>query len=206
MEYTLNEFLTNKQKLLMKSLNKFYTIQNINIITPILLGETKLSLRIIDWFVTNYSKKNNVIYLVDKIKNNKSIKEQFVVHLNYKNQLKAYTKKAFDPFCRRDRIHFTYDDDKFLITTVGQLNFFKWAIENKIIDYLKENLKVIDLDMNKNIKKHYKSKTNKSNKSNKSNKNTKHFVKTERKKRRELSVSATKTLNKFKYDVTLDFN
>ena len=196
MEHVPNNVLTNKHKLLMRSLNKFYTIDNINIIIPILLGETKLSLRIIDWFVTNYSKKKNIMYLV---KNKKSVETQFIVHLNYKNQLKAYTKKAFDPFCRRDRIHFSYGNDKFLITTVGQLNFFKWAIENNIIDYIKENLKTIDLDMNKNIKKHYKSKT-------KLKKSTNSYIKTERKKRRELSVSATKTLNKLKYNITLDFN
>ena len=46
--------------------------------------------------------------------------------------------KQFDPFCRRDRIQFNYGKDKYIITTVGQLNFFRWAIENKVLDYIKQ--------------------------------------------------------------------
>lgn len=200
MEYTFTNDIPFKQQLIMKSLKEFYDKNNIDIIIPILQGNTKLSLRIIDWFVTNYSKKNNIRYDLEKHKNNKKFYEQFTVHLNYKNQLRAYTKKSFDPFCRRNRIQFPYNEENFLITTVGQLNFFKWSIENKVIDYIKENLTEIDKDMNLNIKKHYKSKRNKKKKSNDTG------IKTERKKRKELSVSATKTLNKHKYNVTLDFN
>ena len=63
--------------------------------------------------------------------------------MDYKNQLKAYSKKQFDPFCRRERIIINISDlswkifddkddnkckDNELITTVGQLNFFKWFI------------------------------------------------------------------------------
>ena len=202
MEYTFIKNIPVKQQLIMKSLISFYNQENIDIIIPILQGNTKLSLRIIDWFVTNYAKKNNIRYDLEKTKNNKQVINQFVVHLNYKNQLKAYTKKSFDPFCRRDRIQFPYSNDNFLITTVGQLNFFKWAIETKIIDYIQENLTEIDLDMNQNIKVHYKSKT--INKYKKNDVDLK--IKSERKKRRELSVSATKTLNKHQYNITLDFN
>ena len=200
MEYTFTNEIPFKQQLIMKSLKEFYTKDNIDIIIPILQGNTKLSLRIIDWFVTNYSKKNNIRYDIEKFKNNKLCYDQFTVHLNYKNQLRAYTKKSFDPFCRRNRIQFQYEDENFLITTVGQLNFFKWSIENKVIDYIKENLAEIDTDMNLNIKKHYKSKRNKKKKSSDTG------IKSERKKRKELSVSATKTLNKHKYNITLDFN
>ena len=57
-----------------------------------------------------------------------------------------------------------------MITTVGQLNFFKWAIENKIIDYIKEHLESIDTDMNTNIKKIYKTKTKNKKKTNKKRK------------------------------------
>ena len=205
MDYNFFNNIPVKQKLIMKSLIEFYNTENINIIIPILSGNTKLSLRIIDWFVTNYSKKNNIRYDLERTKNGKQLMEQFVVHLNYKNQLKAYTKKSFDPFCRRDRIQFPHSNDNFLITTVGQLNFFKWAIETKIIDYINENMTDIDTDMNKNIKPkpHYKSKTiDKTKKINGSESG----IKSERRKRRELSVSATKTLNKHKYNITLDFN
>ena len=195
-----NKNLNNKQSLLMNTLNNFYKQdKNIEIISSILQGNTKLSLRIIDWFVTNYSKKNNIVYNVTRNKKETEVVEQFIVHLKYKNQLKAYSKKQFDPFCRRNRIQFDLNNDKFLITTVGQLNFFRWAIDNNVIDYIKQNIEDIELDMNDNIKKHYKSKT-------KIKKNSKGVIKTERKKRRELSTSATKTLNKHKFNVVLDFN
>lgn len=184
------ENLSSKQNLLMTNLYKFYEIkEHIDVILPILKGEEAISLRIIDWFVTNYSKKHNIIYTVEKTKNGKAINDNFSVHLNYKNQLRAYSKKQFDPFCRRERIHFYYNTENYLVTTVGQLNFFKWIIENKIITYMQENIDKIETDMTENINKHYKSKKI-----------------DKRRKRKELSVSATKTLNKHKLNIVLDFD
>ena len=181
--------LSSRQNLLMTTLYKFYCQENIDIMLPIIKGENNLSLRIIDWFVTNYSKKKNIIYNVNKNKNGKQIIENFSVHQNYKNQLKAYSKKQFDPFCRRQRINFYYNKDNFLVTTVGQLNFFKWLIENNIINYIYDNISIIEKYMNENIKKDYKSKK-----------------KDKRRKRTELSVSATKTLNKHNLNIILDFD
>ena len=181
--------LSSRQNLLMTTLYKFYDNDNINKILPIIKGENNLSLRIIDWFVTNYSKKNNVIYIISKNKKGKVVTENFSVHMNYKNQLKAYSKKQFDPFCRRERIHFYYSKEHFLITTVGQLNFFKWLIDNNIITYIYDHLEIIEMDMNENINKHYKSKK-----------------KDIRRKRKELSISATKTLNKHQFNIILDFD
>jgi hypothetical protein len=34
-------------------------------------------------------------------------------------------------------------------TTIGQLNFFKWAIENRVIDFIEENYGDIEVDMNR---------------------------------------------------------
>ena len=121
-----------KQNLLMDSLKTFFLKEeNLNIIMPIINGDSKISLRVMDWFVTNYSKKNNISYLIDNsgeiisdITNQNNGKE-FVVYLDYKLQLKGYQKKQFDPFCRRDRIQFYYNNEDYITTTVGQLNFFK---------------------------------------------------------------------------------
>merc|ERR1711935_650681 len=168
--------ISGKQHLLMNPLGKFYNNSNIEKIIPYLTGKSKVSLRVIDWFATNYSKKNNTIYFINKSfkklsPKNKTLKKkkketfysdipnsennfQFNVYLNYKSQLKAYSKKQFDPFCRRDRIEFYYNNKKnSIITTVGQLNFFRWALDNKILDYIADNLKTIELDMNHNIRK-----------------------------------------------------
>ena len=129
-----------KQNLLMNSLETFFKKkENLDVIMPIINGQSKISLRVMDWFVTNYSKKNNISYLINKdgniinsISDNQTGKE-FVVYLDYKLQLKGYQKKQFDPFCRRSRINFYYDGNKSLVTTVGQLNFFRWTIQNSVL-------------------------------------------------------------------------
>ena len=207
--------LSIKQDLLLNKIRKFFKdSNNIKELLEIVEGKTKLSLRIIDWFVTNYSKKNLIIihnkkrqierFGTSRIspKTKKKLEEkyeEFNVHLNYKSQLKSFQKKQFDPFCRRQRINFYYNPDKFFVTTVGQLNFFKWAIQNNILQYIKENISTIEKDMNQNIKKS-KSLKNKGN-------NNKVFCENKtRQKRRELSNSATKTINKINSEFVLDFD
>jgi hypothetical protein len=180
--YEIIKKLNSRQILLMESLKKFFDEPlNLENWLPIVQGKSEISLRVIDWFVTNYSKKNNTIIKFEKRDVN--------VYLNYKAQLKSYSKKLFDPFCRRERIIFLYDNDEEQITTVGQLNFFRWAIENKIIEYIKSNLKDIEEDMNNSIRNLYKKNNN-----------------GERRKRHELSISATKMVNKHSVKIVVDFN
>ena len=144
--------IKSRQDILMVSLTKFFNNKdNINKFNKVLYGNSKISLRVLDWFVTNYSKKNNIVYNI----NNNFEKDQlkkFIVYLDYKSQLKAYSKKQFDPFCRRERIIFKDINNQSINTTVGQLNFFRWAIQNKILDYVEENLSEIETDMNNSIK------------------------------------------------------
>ena len=150
--------ITGRQYLLIIPLIKFFNNkENLEKLIPILNGTSRISLRIIDWFVTNYCKKNNTmfnknVYYKDSCTKKKNNDDDFsnflIVHNNYKGQLKSYNKKNFDPFCRRNRIRFYYDSNKYFVTTVGQLNFFKWAIENNILEYILENIKDIENDMN----------------------------------------------------------
>lgn len=185
--------LVSKQDLLMKSLTNFFRINiNIDKILPVINGESNISLRILDWFVTNYSKKNNIIYDV-KTSNNEI--KQFMVHLDYKSQLKAYSKKQFDPFCRRERLTFIDQYNNEIITTAGQLNFFRWAIENNVIDYIQENISVIENDMNKSIRYLYKNNKPEIDK----------FGNKKRRKRKELSISATKSVSKHNVKITVKF-
>ena len=52
-----------KETLLYESLIKFYTCKsNLDILLPIIEQKSNISLRILDWLVTNYSKKYNVAY------------------------------------------------------------------------------------------------------------------------------------------------
>ena len=140
--------LLSKEEVLLDSLHEFYKNKNnLNKILPIVTGTSELSLRVLDYFVTNYS-KNNSINL-----GNKNDTKYNVYH-DYKNKLKSYNKRFFDPFCRinkkniTNKIAFKYDDEKYIVTTIGQLNFFRWAIRNKIIDYVVNDLERINNDMN----------------------------------------------------------
>ena len=151
--------ISSKQALLIIPITKFFTNKyNLDKLINILSGESVISLRLIDWFVTNYCKKNNTIFDktyyeakrqgVDTSGIEKNFDNMIIVHSNYKGQLKECSKKQFDPFCRRRRVRFYYGPRKYFLTTVGQLNFFKWAIENYIVDYIEEHFREIEDDMN----------------------------------------------------------
>jgi hypothetical protein len=136
------EVIKDKKDIILPSLYQFYAKpEHINVLVPIISGYSQLSIRVLDWFVTNYAKKNNVIYMLPS-------GTHFNVHLSYKSQLKGYKKKMFDPFCRKKRISFYFGDNKCIITTIGQLNFFRWAIENNILNYVIDHIENITSDMN----------------------------------------------------------
>lgn len=298
---TENEFkkskkeLSGKQQLLFEHLKKFYANKTnldklLNIIDP--TRNSELSLRLIECFAVNYSNEYNTIYNLNtykqksinkenkdkgkSLKRNKTISnsydDHFKVYNSYKSQLNEVSKANFDTFCRGMKINYHYDENNSIITTVGQLNFFKWAIENNILGYIEENMKEIEYDMNfstknnkreddndicrENDKNYTKKKTDiiqatcekkntvkknlKRNKSNKKDskkdiedkeknseknsekeKNMKNKEKldktkknvvinkkktTQRKKRKELSESASKSIIKYHYPITIEFD
>lgn len=138
----------SRRSVLMSKICEFFNDAEMkDILVSIIKGESPLSLRVIDFFVTNYARKNEVI-----LKRSES-EDAFMVHYSYKAQLKAYSKKQFDPFCRRERIIFIVEDggketDRFK-TTVGQLNFFRWAIQNNVMQHIAANLATIEQEMNR---------------------------------------------------------
>ena len=142
--------ISSQESMLIRSLEKYYSsdLNKMKIMLPIIKGMSKISLRVIDHFITNYSKKNRITY--NLIENNTV--QVFNVNASYKSQLKAYNKKYFDPFCRGNRIPFFYDQNTCIITTIGQLNFFKWAISKDVINWVSNNLELIEADMNKSNK------------------------------------------------------
>lgn len=163
--------------LLLLSLSKYYARNNkIQVLKDIIENKSKLSLRLIDWYVTNYCKQNNIVYILDR-KNNSGY---FNVYLNYRSQLKAFKKVLFDPFRRRDRIVFSYGNEKGggeINTTIGQLNFFRWAIDNDIIKNLQKNINNVEHDMlnrqkGKNVIEVEENSTSKQKKNKKSQRNT----------------------------------
>lgn len=210
--------ITGQQETLMVPLTKFFQ-QNNNIerILPILKGQSPISLRIIDWFVTNYSKEMGTFYDIKEYSQKEEggdEKEQsivsgfdslFFVHYDYRCQLKSFYKKKFDPFCRKTKIQFNYQPEKFIITTVGQLNFFRWAIKNYVLNFIEDNLEEIEDHMNNNIKVAKVNDFNDEKPSSPKNQN-KISGETKRRKRKEISPSAMKSITKYSSPVTVSFN
>jgi len=225
--------IPTQNDLLMENLREFYRDKaNLQKMMKIINGESKISLRIVDWFVTNYAKMYYTIYDIETVSIYTKKKEmvRFKVYEEYKLKLKAYSKKRFDSFCRRTRTTIPYDDEKCMETTIGQLNFFKWAIENNILDYIETNYADIERDMNaRNSTSKRKNNSAKSTSSMSSSAgesdNGNEFVdpdeiqdiimhstimkdlgNNQRKKREELSVSAVKCIKKENVKVVMQFS
>jgi len=184
---------TTQNDLLLNNLMDFYKDEeNLNIMLKIITGESKISLRIVDWFATNYAKKYYTLYNFEDANGNL---KRFKVYVDYKLKLKAYSKKRFDPFCRWDRISIPYKGSSCIETTIGQLNFFKWTLENKVIQYIENNYETIEKDMN-----------NRNSTSKRKEQIIENINCKTRKKREELSISATKSIKKEKVEIVVNFN
>jgi hypothetical protein len=196
--------LNTQNDLLMKNLMEFYGHrQNLNNMMAIINGESRISLRIVDWFVTNFAKKYYTVYDLHTQRGTVQDTIRFKVYNDYKLKLKAYSKRKFDPFCRWERISIPYDDEKYMETTIGQLNFFKWAIENKIVDFIESNYVAIENDMNGRNSTSKRRSPNSTD--GESDENVTDNTKT-RNKREELSVSACKCIKKETVKIIVKFN
>jgi hypothetical protein len=195
--------IIDSKDLLMISLSKFYNVKtNINRIIPLVEQKADISLRLVDWFVTNYSKKNNTVITKEKTGNI----IHFNVYLSYRNQLKAYSKEKFDPFRRNEHIIFYYDLDKSIETTHGQLNFFRWVIQNDILEYIAEHLEEIETDMLNTQKQNQNKKKDEENIRVKAIQTENGIVYQKRKKRSQLSKSSIKNMNKLDGNRTIKFD
>ena len=118
----------SKSELLLTSLSKFFDAPENREKLHDILGHRKgISLRKLEWFVTNYAKNNHVTYTTPTGK-------MFTVHVAYKSSLDGYSKKLFDPFCRTERVEF-----QGFTTTCAQLNFLRWCVQNGIVEYLEKS-------------------------------------------------------------------
>jgi len=124
----------SKSDILLTSINNFYSEEdNRSKLLNILDKTSGISLRNLEWFITNYAKKNHTSYKTSDGK-------IFTVHYAYKSSLDGYSKKLFDPFCRSQKFPYSVPGTSHEIhTTLAQLNFIKWCIKNKIIDYIKDH-------------------------------------------------------------------
>lgn len=191
---------STQNDLLMTNLLAFYNRDgNLNTMLKVVAGETRVSLRIVDWFVTNYAKKFYTVFNIPADPPTSALTRRFKVYCDYKLKLKAYSKKRFDPFCRWDRISIPYTARSSVQTTIGQLNFFKWIIDNKVISYIEENYEEIENDMN--------NRNSTSKKRDKKEPLTGGTSGTKtRKKREELSISASKTIKTENVEIVVSFS
>ena len=128
----------SKSGILLTSINIFYDNEkNRTKLITVLDKSTGISLRNLEWFITNYAKKHNTSYKTNDGK-------LFTVHCAYKSSLDGYSKKLFDPFCRSEKFTYKIPSTSHEIqTTLAQLNFIKWCIKNNIIDYISDNKKYL---------------------------------------------------------------
>ncbi len=171
----------DKHDVLLRSLDKFYTDDTFAKFCQVLHGDAGISLRVLDWLVTNFSKKHNIVYQVEV--NGRNV--TFNMFLEYKLQLKAYSKRHFDPFSRRKRVLF-----RGIETTCGQLNFFRWAMLYGVLQYAQTHHDQIEKDMLDSIQHRY----------------TQVARKSQTRKRKELSTAAIKACTTTKVKVKLVFN
>lgn len=98
-------------------LNFFYNLRDDKKITGIINiingNSNKCSLRYLDQYVSDIA--NNVI------------------NQSYREHLRKYKKIYFDPFKRAKRITFKFYDSRYLETSYGQLNFFRWLLSNNFL-------------------------------------------------------------------------
>jgi hypothetical protein len=101
-----------------------------------------ISLRAIEWLVTNYSKGTKIVLF------NKASQTHVDIHGNYEIQSNYFKRNLFDPFCRHGRVYFQWRLKSKITgqyelitmeTTVGQLNFMKWADEQGVLEYARQN-------------------------------------------------------------------
>jgi hypothetical protein len=111
-------------------------------LVPMVTQTLDISLRLIDWCLVNWSKKHKI---VTRSPDGSVIN----VYSCYKDALRHYRRRLFDPFRRRERIYFLHpqDPDVVLNTTVGQLNFTFWAINYGIFDSCRKHMEDVENEM-----------------------------------------------------------
>ena len=108
------------------------------------------SLRLLDWYVTNYTKKHQICWYMEDGKR-RSI---FQAHVAYKTYLNVYKRKLFDVFQRRTRVFFQHPDTKeWTSTTIAQMNFMRWAHEHRVLEHLERDQARVEQHMNETLQK-----------------------------------------------------
>lgn len=184
-----------QEDLILANLERFYheNPDKLKKMVSIIHGESP-SLRIIEWFVTNYAKEYYIWYMVPRFPDSTTEMVRFKVYDNYKSNLNSFLKERFDPCCRGNRKYIPYNDELMIETTVGQLKYFKWLFENRVLEYIEANYEAIERDMKQR---------NNTSRKKRPVEDGGNNVKT--RKRREISTSATKSIKKENISMVITF-
>lgn len=199
--------LTTQNGVLLQNLIQYYkNTEHLKTFIAVIKGESRCSLRIIDWMVVNYAKAHFTVYDVNGTR--------CKIYQLYKQNLRSYGKRNFDCFKRWDRLQITYNPHTFefidlhtntdeedmihadtnissVTTTLGQMNFFRFIQETKVLEYINEHYETIEKDM---LERNSSSRKQRPLENILVNSET--DTRTTRRKRQELSVSATRILKK----------
>lgn len=133
--------MSRKDEVLLSSVLVWYNEDESRVsqFSDIVKHKNGLSLRIIDWLITNFSKKVSVSIETRGIPGD--------LYRDYHKNLSAHNKKNFDPFARRQRICILLLGEEKRFSTIGQLNFFRWFLQKNLCSFLLENKPVIEKHM-----------------------------------------------------------
>ena len=131
----MSSLLTDQQRDLGTLLSKQLSVSWADeILVPIISGAHEISIRIMDWFVTNYSMAKGTSYRWEDPVTKES--RVFCVHAEYSTTLHSKGRLLFDPFRRGPRVMFEGSNGMTHETTLGQLFFWYWASKYNVIDTL----------------------------------------------------------------------
>jgi hypothetical protein len=172
------EHLDASSVAILKDIDFFYTLSRIKeYLIPLVMHQSRVSGRALNWLVTNYSKKYAIVYRWRVFENHAP--EIINIYSKYNEWLAEYGKKGFDPFRRSSRVYFMLpaststhvptpaaaaaatsethavaaaaaaaaSGSYAYTTSVAQLNFYYFAWIHGIYQYASQNHRQIMRDM-----------------------------------------------------------
>ncbi len=138
------EHLCGKQRELYILLESFFTEEHLkDIIIPILSHERPIRMRTLEYLVTTYAPMHNVQY-----KRDERDLTPWNLYESYRRELRFGNKKKVDMYKRGAKFLFRKGNSE-IITSVAQLGFFRWAIQNKVIDWAMDHSEAIKQEMSR---------------------------------------------------------
>lgn len=124
----------------LESLMSFYDEATLeSVLVPVTTGEVDASLRLLDWFVINYSRRRKLH--IDGTN----------IYQSYRSWRRFWRQDLFDVCRRGQRIYFKHQDQT-LTTTIAQMNYMYWAQQHGVRAYVETHKTEIAYDMSRRIK------------------------------------------------------